>query len=139
MKSKIRFQEKKLLRAGLRIIDLINQNIKNQVDYEGHPLAKYSAGYAEMKERKYPQHGGKVNLSVTGLMLAALDVVGVSDNQIVIGFDDPEQAQKAYWHTISGAGRSRVLRQFMGLSREQWEDKRLVRLINESVDVVISD
>ena len=75
----------------------------------------------------------KPDLTVLGLMLANLSVVDTSDNKIVIGFDDPEAARIAYYHNISGAGKSRVLRKFLGLQEKQWEDKTLANILAEGI------
>ncbi len=140
LKADIRFDPNKLLKAGLRIVELINQNIEAGVDAKGKPFKKYSKQYAEWKAKKKPQYGGKVNLTLRGLMLNAMGVIDYgykgAKGFIDIGFDDDEAAERAYWHNISGAGRGRVLRRFLGLQEKQWQDATLRKLL---VDAVIVD
>ncbi|MHB2150577.1 hypothetical protein ACX8XP_16105 [Calditrichota bacterium LG25] len=54
-------------------------------------------------------------------MLRNLKIIKAENNQVIIGFTDPIQAQKAFWLNISGVGRSRKLWKLLGLRKEQWE------------------
>jgi len=132
---KLEFENIKLLKAGFRIIELINENIEKGVDIEDQPFAKYSPKYRIWKEKRYPQDRGKVNLTAKGTMLQALNTVKAMDNEITIGFDDEEQARIAYYHNISGAGRGRVIRKFLGLREEQYSDNKLLRLLGDALIV----
>lgn len=131
---------------GNKAVDLIQDNIDNNIDYEGNAFEPYSFGYwfskykkrysgrktvkgkqskafaAYMSNAKSQWAGDKkVNLTKTGAMRASLSVIdyNATAKTIVIGFVDQESAQKAYWHNISGAGKGRVLRKFMGLRSVQ--------------------
>ena len=69
-----------------------------------------------------------VTLSDTNSMLTALDVISVSTSsfsylpEIKIGFRDQEAAKKAFYHNVSGAGKGRTLRRFLGLQPAQIEE-----------------
>jgi len=73
-------------------------------------------GYKELKAVKRPKDGGTVNLTDTGRMLQDLAVISTKKNQVQIGFNTSEQAQKALWNIENG-------RDFMGI-----EDKELSKL-----------
>lgn len=57
-------------------------------------------------------------LQFTGNMLAALDVISSDGKEVEIGFNDKKAADIAFWLNVSGAGRSRKLWKFMGLTAE---------------------
>ncbi|GIV82213.1 MAG: hypothetical protein KatS3mg051_1567 [Anaerolineae bacterium] len=80
-------------------------------------------GYRTYKEARFPGQGSEVNLTLTGSMMRSLSVREVRADtrraEIVIGFLRSEEAEKAYWHEVTGAGRSRVRRRFMGLTPDQ--------------------
>jgi len=135
--------------VGNKAIDFIQDNIDKNIDYEGNAfqpysfsywLSKYQKRYVGQKKRKGKQtkafglymgsakrefaRDNNVNLTKTGAMRASLSVIEYKEaaKTIVIGFVDQESAQKAYWHNVSGAGKGRVLRKFMGLRPAQEQD-----------------
>jgi hypothetical protein len=135
--------------VGNKAVDFIQDNIDKNIDYEGNAFQPYSFGYWLSKYKK--RYAGrkmvkgkqskafatymnsaksewagdkKVNLTKTGAMRASLSVIEYKESAktIVIGFVDQESAQKAYWHNVSGAGKGKVLRKFMGLRPAQEQD-----------------
>lgn len=66
----------------------------------------------------------KVILLKTGAMRASISVVKVDNSipSITVGFNDKESAEKAFYHNVSGAGRGRVLRKFLGLQVQQEQE-----------------
>lgn len=89
---------------------------------QGALWAVVNGGYAAYKAARYGQDDGTVNLSATGSMMRGLTVTAVSsrgeNGRVTIGFTRIEEANKAYYHTVSGAGPSRTIRDFMGLTDE---------------------
>jgi hypothetical protein len=85
-------------------------------------------GYKAYKRAAYPQDGGTVNLTVSGGMLGALAVVGTdpATNTVRVGFSRQDAAELALYHNVLGAGRSRVLHRFLGLT-----DAELQRIAEE--------
>lgn len=57
-------------------------------------------------------------LQFSGNMLASMDVINADESNAEIGFTDKRAADIAFWLNISGAGRSRKLWKFMGLTKE---------------------
>ncbi len=55
-------------------------------------------GYKALKTALRPGDGGKVNLSLTGDMLNDMDVIAIGTNEVRIGFNREENAQKALWN-----------------------------------------
>ncbi len=77
-------------------------------------------GYKQYKQKVNPEASGDF-LTWSGQMLRNLKIIKAENNQVIIGFTDPVQAQKAFWLNVSGAGRGRKLWKFLGLRKEQWE------------------
>ncbi len=134
---------------GTKAIEFINNNIDNRVDFDGKPFEPYSFDYWFYRYKRKRYSGKKlrskkgkaswkkfltaarsewdtkkndVTLIDTNNMLAALDVISTSNNEIKIGFRDQEAAKKAFYHNVSGAGKSRTLRRFLGLQPAQIEE-----------------
>jgi hypothetical protein len=76
-------------------------------------------GYFNFKSKWSPKKASVVNLQWSGLMLKSLQVDNVTENSAEIVFSSADKAQLAYYHSISGAGKSRVKREFMGVTKEQ--------------------
>ncbi len=76
--------------------------------------------YGRFKEVIY---GHRKFLVATGAMLQNMQITRIdpATGEVAIGFPDPEQEQKAYWLNVAGAGRSRRLWRFLGITREQEE------------------
>jgi hypothetical protein len=58
-------------------------------------------------------------LQVTGAMMRNLNVIDADDESVRLGFDDPVQARKAFYLSVTGAGKSRRLWRFMGITQKQ--------------------
>ena len=85
---------------------------------QGKLWAIVQGGYRAYKEAAYSQDAGTVNLTVTGGMLGALTVVSIdaAKGSVRIGFNRQDAAELALYHNVLGAGRSRVLHKFLGLT-----------------------
>jgi len=59
-------------------------------------------GYKVLKAVKRPSHGGVVNLTDSGKMLADLTVIAYPADGIRIGFNREEEAEKAGWNLARG-------------------------------------
>ncbi len=75
-------------------------------------------GYAVLKNTRFPQEGGKVNLHLTGNMMNGLAITEQGTNFIKIGFSNTEAATKAMYHQVMGAGKRKVKRKFLGLPQD---------------------
>lgn len=77
----------------------------------------YSKTYANSIEFKAAgKSKGKVNMTLTGDMLAAVNVVSTDGNKIKIGIDDDEQVAKAYNHQV---GDTVPARPFFGFTKDE--------------------
>jgi hypothetical protein len=152
---------KKLLQiAGIRVIALIEENIKKGVGYDGtkfaysdkpfyrpydhnllkklggkNGLGKYYnvvtsktgklgmiilGGYKEYKRKVYPSAFNHF-LTVSGKMLRSMNLK-VNDSEAIISFTGEDNINKAFWLNVSGAGRSRKLWKFLGISNNQLKE-----------------
>ena len=92
-------------------------------------------GYDSLKRNLYPQSYSHF-LTQTGKMLRSMSALKIDDKSAIIGFSDPDSAQKAYWLNVSGAGRSRKLWRFLCISQAQ--EKELTEEIgNEFYQITV--
>jgi acyl-CoA synthetase (NDP forming) len=97
-------------------------------------------GYAELKRAVFTNAKGNTgvpNLMVTGQMMGSLQAKVAGENSVVLTFDNPEAARKAFYHHVSGAGKRRVLRRFLGLREEELKDQRLIQTITDGANLEI--
>lgn len=105
--------------VGQAIIDKIRDRAADNLDVKGNKLKKYSKTYIESDEFKaYGKSAGDVNMQLTGDMLGLMDIIDEKKNKIVIGWDDSNEASKAYNHIT---GDTVPKRNFFGLPKEDIE------------------
>jgi len=91
--------------------------------------ALVEGGYLNMKKARFKTGETTVNLQVRGMrggMLGDLQILSIeklSDDkrEIVIGFRNPEAAKLAMYHQVLGAGKRKVIRQFLGLTPQEMD------------------
>lgn len=70
--------------VGLLVRERIRRRTAQGISADGGPFAPYSVGYAKAKARALGP--GRVNLTASGQMLNALQIVQVTDNTVTLGF-----------------------------------------------------
>ena len=97
--------------------------IKISANGQGRPVklkAPYSKQYVDSLEFKAAgKQKAKVNMTLTGDMLAAIDVVSTTGNKIKIGITDDDQIPKAYNHQT---GDTVPERPFFGISKSELKE-----------------
>ncbi len=103
----------------------LTQKVRARLDKDGKltffekgdtKWVRVEGGYKLVKSIKRPSDGGVVNLTDTGKLLRGLRFLSIdNEGAIRIGWDDPELALLAYYHNVSGAGKGRVVRKFLGI------------------------
>ena len=138
-----------LILIGTKAVSMIQRNIDDMIDSDGNTFANYSFGYWFTKYRRKQFKGKKLrgkkgmkwrefvsssrqgwlgsvgaDLTATGRMRASLSAVSTDNknNSVLIGFLNQESAKIAFYHNVSGAGKGRVLRKFMGLQIRQEQE-----------------
>ena len=95
-------------------------------------------GYKAFKDAVYGD-SSTVNLQAEGHLLRSLTVlepVDTATGVVRVGFTRSEEAEKAYWHNVSGAGKSRAIRKFMGLTEA--EKKIIAKDIADNGGIIIT-
>jgi hypothetical protein len=106
---------------GQAIIDRMVERTEGGIAVTGRPLrAPYSKHYQESLEFKAAgKSKGRVNMTLTGDMLASLDVLSTSGNKIKVGIADESQIPKAYNHIV---GDTVPKRPFFGITQTELKD-----------------
>ncbi len=132
---------------GTFVVQQIRTRTEAGRDVRGYPFRALSQEYRARKQEALGS--GDPDLTVSGRMLNALQVTQVSARQVTVGFADTGSSgrvtgtfiqrsravsatDKARWHNTDGAGRSRVIREFLGLS--QADLRRVEQLVLASID-----
>lgn len=134
-------------------VNIVLERTADGIDISGRKFVPYSAAYEKQKrglvrelkkargKRKLNQTAGSYPswLRATGQMLSALTATAQAEAsirgvtlKITFKFTESESSLLASYHNELGAGKSRVKRQFLGLSREgtarrKVEEERLFR------------
>jgi len=99
-------------------IDMIIERTKNNRSLSGSKFkSPYSDSYANSNDFK--AHGkskNNVNMTLTGDMLDSLDIISISGNNAVIGWEDDTENKKAYNHNT---GDTVPKRTFLGLQAKE--------------------
>ena len=109
----------------------------------GSLWAVVEGGYAAYKKKRYqnsPGGGETVNLTATGGMLGALSVTDVqtgaaNGTAVTVGFSRLEAAEKAYYHSVAGAGPSETIRDLMGLTEEEADE--IAEMVGDAVTIEV--
>jgi hypothetical protein len=92
-------------------------------DKDGNAFKGYSQDY--IKSDNFAAAGksqGSVNLRLSGDMLTSLDILKVSNERVVLGFEDDEQRAKAHGHQTGKDGTGQLpVRAFIGLNKDELE------------------
>lgn len=81
----------------------------------------YSDEYADSLEfQAAGKNASRVNMTLSGDMLGAIDVLSATGNRVVIGIDDPDEAAKAHGHqTGKNNTVPKMKRPFFGLNQTE--------------------
>lgn len=118
------------------VIDEIVERTQNRSrNKDGRKFSNYSKAYIKSLDFELAGKSKKVNLTMTGDMLAALDLLEADDKKITIGYeknsDENDKAEGNIKGTYGDEGRKRKTpRNFLGIS-----NKALARIIAENSDM----
>lgn len=117
--------EKKLLgqqfwnAIALKAIRVIRNRTRQSRDMEGKKFREYNKQYLKKRRDAGILNAATVNLefSRAGGMLKSLDHMVAQDlESVVVYFNDDRARELAGYHNDTGAGRSRVIRKFFGIT-----------------------
>lgn len=115
----VSFQGERALRMAIaqKVIDHIVKRTQEGKDISGKNLAKYHPDYIASAEFELAgKSKDEVNMTLTGNMLAQLDLLSDSPNTIRIGWEDTEEILKAYNHNV---GDTVTKRPFFGITPKE--------------------
>lgn len=136
---------------GQAIIDLIVSRTESGKDINGNSFASYSKDYKDSLAFKAFGKTNKVNMTLSGDMLAFMDIVEDKGNTIKIGWSDDEENAKAYNHNV---GDTVTKRSFFGVTdsdlkkiseefkpdlKRAKSDEVIINKINKITDFIIED
>ena len=103
-------------------IDLIKNRVEeDNTGNSGRALAGYEESYFESEIfAAFNKSKGDVNMTLTGEMMASIDVTDTSENGITIGFNDDFNNAKAHGHMTGMEGKGKV-RPFFGVNKGELE------------------
>lgn len=116
----------------------IKDRTRKGVDLERKPFKPYNEDYAR---RKFKQTGiptNVVNLTfddISGMMTQIDHVIANDFSSAELLILDPEKRKIAGYHNELGAGRSRVIRTFWGISKEDEDD--LLNLLGKDLELLL--
>lgn len=113
--------------AAQLIVQKIKNNTKKGISADGSPFPKYSKSYKESLDFENAEKTSKVNLELTGDMIASLDVISIDKASVTIGYSkDSEFAGQVEGNQIGSygqdSGNSKVARPFIGLPSSELKD-----------------
>jgi hypothetical protein len=120
---------------GKRFIDEIVKRTESGIDKNGKSFKAYDADYRKSITFKiYKGNQRRVDLHLSGEMLASMDVTKITRTGLVLGFVSDDQEAKAHGH-INGGGfnNSLPVRDFFGLPVEI-QGKILAGTVRDFVD-----
>jgi hypothetical protein len=139
------FEIKKNLITAQLLVDMaeevrsaILKRTARGLDYKGKPFKPYSRRW-KAERRKRGKQTSRVDLNFTGRMLGdVLTMIDPASGRAVVSFGGSGTGGGlAYYHNVSGAGSSRVRREFFALSEEDKEN--LKKMLEEHIDRVVRD
>jgi sRNA-binding protein len=104
-------------RISQALIDKMKERIDKGLDVNGEPMKQYSAVYQHSPEYIAARKTGVVNMTLSGDMMGAIDVVKEDRNKITLGFNQQKEELKANRH-MRGEGGVPV-REFFGIGEDE--------------------
>ena len=111
--DKIPYKYQILSFIGADAINTILEKTKSSIDYSGRPFKKYDKDYIESENFEIYEKSRKVNMELTGSMMASLKILSIGINSVTVGYDDPLEILKVYNHNT---GDTVARREFFNLS-----------------------
>lgn len=130
-------ESKVLNKIGLAASRIILRRTRQGKDISGSSFKPYSKSYQKKKKKMGFADVTTVNLEASrvGSMLSAIDYE-TSFDSVILYFNKPAKEQLAYYHNISGAGKSRVIRKFWGIEMRDELDA-LTNLANKEAKEIL--
>jgi len=109
--------DKALAATAMQGINMIQDRTESGRGYLG-AFRPYSPAYAKFRGNR-GRKISPVDLNFTGRMLSSMATRKVSRGVQEIYFTRAEEARKAYFHNVTGAGKGRITRKFFGFNQNE--------------------
>ena len=113
--------------SAFQISNIRNRTQKKGLDVNERPFKPYSIKYKRAKIKE----SGVVDLTDTGQMFSSL-TSKISPSKGVLFFRNQNANRKAFYHDEVGAGKSKVVRSFFGISDR--EEDKIVKLFENILE-----
>lgn len=126
-------------KLGLGAERIIKSRTRKGLDVKGSAFTDYSAGHLKKRKQAGITQASKVNLVFSpnfGMLASINHAVANNLESVAIQFENPEKEQLAVYHNITGAGKSRVKREFWGIELQEEIDKLADIGYNEIKDII---
>jgi len=111
---------------AIDVIDLITKRTKKGLDKTGDTFPSYSESYKKSLDFKIAKGGGKPNLTLSGDMLSAMELLNHASGKILIGYENGTTENAKADGNIRGTyGQSspikggKYARDFLGISKKE--------------------
>lgn len=111
-----------LNKLALAAIRIIKKRTREGKDIKGASFKEYSKGYLKKREAAGLPNADQVNLRFAKRqsMMDAIDHEVANDlESVAVLFNDSVKNDLAYYHNVSGAGTSNVIRKFWGIELQE--------------------
>jgi hypothetical protein len=106
--------------ADLIVERIVNRTVKEGVNWRGKAFPEYSESYQKSLDFKIAGKGKKVDLQLSGDMLAALKILKVTQKSITVGYDagteENARAEGNILGSYGGEPNRKKARDFLGIS-----------------------
>ena len=109
--------DKALAVTAMQGINIIENRTSQGKGYLG-AFRPYSDSYAKFRANR-GRNINPVDLNFTGRMLGSMATRKLSRGVQEIYFTRAEEARKAYFHNVTGAGKGRITRKFFGFNQNE--------------------
>jgi hypothetical protein len=124
-------------RIGLQIGTIIKRRTAQGYDYHGQKFQYYSKGHMKKRSAEdLPIANVDLHFSMYDGMMDRIDY-SIDNNLVTMYFSDEKKEQLAFYHNVSGAGRSRVIREFWNLSES--EMAQVMALYEEDMNAILKE
>lgn len=127
-----------LNRVGMAFRTLVKERAQQGKDIHDQPFQSYSEGYTGVRRRlRRPLHPVDLTIDDVSGMIAKVDhTINASMSTVTAYINDPVKSQIGKYHAVMGAGKSKVIREWWGLSNAQ--EERILRIINVDIDKILN-
>lgn len=126
-------------KISLAVNRIIQERTRKGIGVGGEAFKPYSEQYAKKRGRAgLPINPPDLKFDEKSGMMKRIDHEIFNDYKAVeIFINSPEKEQLAIYHNIMGAGKSKVIRRFWGLSEE--EKEKIYELIDETLPALAAE